>query len=106
VIDRFLMDMKLFGQEGELAESALQFATEEAERFLRAGGRLSWLDWKEMGTETRAAFIAAGNRLASERALIPLQMSVEAAEHQHADAVLKSMAESIIGGGSEGRGHS
>ena len=40
----------------------------EAGSFLRAGGVLSWRDWREMDGSERSAFVEAGKMLAAERA--------------------------------------
>lgn len=40
----------------------------EAGAFLRAGGALSWRDWREMDEPERAAFVEAGRMLTAERA--------------------------------------
>lgn len=39
-----------------------------AELFLRAGGHLSWADWRALSPTTQAAFVEAGNCLRREAA--------------------------------------
>lgn len=41
----------------------------DAQTFLRAGGTLSWSEWRRMDVDTRAAFAAANDALKVEHAL-------------------------------------
>ena len=51
-----------------LTDEMVSLLADEAEAFLRAGGRLSWGDWRGLPDQEREAFAIAGDRLRSEMA--------------------------------------
>jgi hypothetical protein len=68
-IDPFVAGLGIASIEGDdLPEEISDLLGNAVEAFLRAGGVLSWNDWERMSAETRAAFVAAGDRLRSEKA--------------------------------------
>jgi hypothetical protein len=52
-----------------LPDDAILAMSIQAELFIRAGGRLTWAEWKALDAEWRAAFADAGDRVADSRAV-------------------------------------
>lgn len=61
-LDRFMIASGLASVEGELEEEARELLVESAEHFLRAGGALTLAEWEGLSSETRSAFVTAGDR--------------------------------------------
>lgn len=53
-----------------LPEEVKRIAVGKAERFLRAGGRVSWQEWAALSEESQEILAAAGDRIAVERAAL------------------------------------
>lgn len=67
-IDRLRARLGLWRAPGEVPEDVAALLVAVAERFLRAGGSLSLPDWGRLSVPERAAFVAAGDRVAADRA--------------------------------------
>lgn len=51
------------------ADAYTQRIVEEVLAFLRAGGQVTWTEWRKMNVDYRGAFIAATQRIEIEREL-------------------------------------
>lgn len=67
-LDWFIVDSGLVQEVGEFGKDAQHGLELAAEEFLRAGGVLSWGEWKQLGDASRRAFIKARQRVETERA--------------------------------------
>lgn len=66
-IDRFQIDAGLVSG-GDLPDAGRAALLAEAVAFFRAGGVLSWPDWRDMGDETRDVFVEAREAVEYDRA--------------------------------------
>ncbi len=65
-IDPFVAGLPGVGLENGLTEGDKDTLIDAAESFLRAGGNITWDFWRSLEPESRAAFVAASERLRSE----------------------------------------
>lgn len=64
------LEATLFRGPGPLSETELELVTADVEGFLRAGGAFTWTEWRLFNVQERNCAIAAGNKIALERALL------------------------------------
>lgn len=72
-VDRVMVDLGLIEAGAETGDVDARIQA-EALAFLRAGGVVSWDEWRRMDERTRRAFESAGQSLAVERAHLNLEI--------------------------------
>lgn len=64
-----MSDMTDPNESGRLKVARMENLVTDAIAFLRAGGVVSWSEWRHMDADTRASFVAANEHIQVERAL-------------------------------------
>lgn len=69
MIDAFILTTGMVPSDS-LDDEAMEILVSHAEAFLRAGGVLSISDWGALTEDSRSAFIAAGNAIQRDKAVL------------------------------------